>query len=283
LTLSQKIQKLSATFNKPFFLRKDQSLSLNADIGREDSDAYLQTGLNTGAAIKRGFTRHLSGTTGIDINIVRIEDKSTEERDNEKSYALVSLPQTLTYDNRDNPLDATKGWLLEGTVAPYFDAFGQSSPFWKTTGAARTYIPIASRTTLALRAKLGSILGPSTVNIPATERFYSGGGGSVRGFDYQGIGPMKDGQPVGGRSLAEASAELRFKLTDTIGAVAFLDMGSVGTAVVPTFSNMAVGAGAGLRYYTGFGPLRLDVGVPVSGKNESGSQYGLYISIGQAF
>lgn len=155
--------------------------------------------------------------------------------------------------------------------------------FWKAQAAARTYHAFSPKVTAAARLRVGSILGPSVGNLPATERFYAGGGGSIRGFGYQEVGPELNGEPSGGRSLIESAAELRFKITDDIGAVTFVDAGNVSDSTVPDTSDIWVGGGAGLRYYTGFGPLRFDVAVPLNRKETASASYQLYISIGQAF
>ena len=281
LTLSQLQQKLSATFTKPYFLqRKDQTLSITAALDHQDTDAYKKTGIDGGAAVSRKITKYLTGSTGVGLGIDRIQDKTTDDDEN---YALLSFPQTLTWDSRDDTLDPRKGWLISGSVAPFVDLFGQSDPFWKTVGQASTYVPVYGDTILALRGKLGSIIGSGTATIPATERFYAGGGGSVRGFGYQNIGPQKNGNPQGGRSVTEGSAELRFKLTDKFGLVTFLDAGSVGTEVAPVLDNLSVGAGAGVRYYTAFGPLRFDVATPLNNRITADRDIEFYISIGQAF
>ena len=281
LKVSQLLQSLQGKYTIPYFLRRDQSLSFTSDLSREDSDAYVERGLNSGVALKRVFSKKLSGTTGVSLDIDEIDDKTLHSTD---TYALVSFPNAVTYDSRDNALDARHGWLLDGSVEPFIDALGNSPAFWKTEGAARTYLPLGKDFTLAGRVKAGSLLGPSTVNVPATKRYYAGGGGSVRGFGYQEVGPQDAaGKPTGGRSLAEASIEARYKITETIGAVAFLDAGSVSETSVPNLDDLSVGTGLGLRYYTGFGPLRLDVGVPVNNKDKADSSYQLYISIGQAF
>ncbi|MDE1151636.1 MAG: autotransporter assembly complex protein TamA [Micavibrio sp.] len=278
--VSSLLQSLQGKMTSPYFLRHDQSLSLTTALTHEDSDAYVERNLDGGAAIKRVFSKRLSATTGVNLSFSNIEDKSLRTTD---TFGLLSFPQTMTYDSRDNPLDARHGWLLDASAEPFIDMLGTSPAFWKTEGSARTYVPFGKKFTLAGRAKIGSILGPATADVPATERFYAGGGGSVRGFGYQEVGPMAAGKPSGGRSLAEASAEARLRVTETIGAVAFLDAGSVSETVAPDFNNLSVGAGLGLRYYTSFGPLRLDVGVPLNNKEDTSSSYQLYISIGQAF
>ncbi|TIL83813.1 MAG: outer membrane protein assembly factor, partial [Mesorhizobium sp.] len=120
-------------------------------------------------------------------------------------------------------------------------------------------------------------------DVPADRRFYSGGGGSVRGYAYQGIGPKDaDGEPIGGLSFFETSFEMRIAITDTIGVVPFVDAGTVSTDQFPDFSGMKVGAGVGLRYTTPFGPLRIDAAVPLN-PDPDDPDFGIYAGIGQAF
>jgi translocation and assembly module TamA len=132
---------------------------------------------------------------------------------------------------------------------------------------------------------VGSALGVSREEIPADERFYAGGGGSVRGIPYQLAGPLdEDDDPLGGRSLLEVGAEIRYNFTESLGAVLFLDGGTVYSSAYPDFSEELLwGAGPGLRYYTPIGPLRLDVGVPLQPREGVDDLFQLYISIGQAF
>ena len=277
---SQRQQFIGLDLTKPFFLRKDQSLSLNAALNREDSDAFNELSIGAGANISRQFHKRLNGSTGVELKVTRIEDKNTLEREN---FGLLSFPNALTFDNRDNKLNPHRGWHIRGIAEPFLDVLGNSSPFFKTRLSASTYFGFHKDTVLALRASVGSINGADIEDIPATERFYSGGGGSVRGFGYQEVGPTQNGDPSGGASVVEGAVELRFKVTDTIGAVAFVDAGNVNEDAAPNFSDLSIGAGVGLRYYTSFGPLRLDVATPITNKEFTESNYQVYISIGQAF
>ncbi len=123
-------------------------------------------------------------------------------------------------------------------------------------------------------------------DIPSNYRFFSGGGGSVRGYRYQTIGPRTPpfGFVVGGRSLFEANVEARVKVTDTIGIVPFFDIGGAYAGSIPDFTrgDTRMSAGLGLRYYTGIGPIRLDVAFPLNPR--PGDQpVVLYVSIGQSF
>jgi len=136
---------------------------------------------------------------------------------------------------------------------------------------------------LAGRLEYGSILGGAIPAVPADRRFYSGGGGSVRGYAYQAVGPrLSNNQPLGGLSLAEASFEVRHSLNSRWGVAAFVDAGTVGLAQAPDFHDTSVGAGVGVRYNLGFGPLRLDLATPLNPR-EGDSRIQVYISIGQSF
>ena len=136
------------------------------------------------------------------------------------------------------------------------------------------------------RARLGAIPGAAIQDIAPSRRFYAGGGGSVRGFGYQQIGPRNSfSEPSGGRSLSEFSIEARVKTGLFGGAlwvVPFVDAGTVEETVTPRFRDMRYGAGLGLRYQTGFGPIRVDVGTPLN-RRPGEKPVAVYVSLGQAF
>ncbi|PZO88966.1 MAG: outer membrane protein assembly factor [Micavibrio aeruginosavorus] len=278
--LSSLKQSLDADFVKPYFLRNDQSLSLTASMRRQDTDAFQELGINTGVGISRNFTSNFSGRTGVELGITRIEDNTDNSK---KTFGLVSFPQSLTYDTRDDALDPHKGVNVSGVFEPFLDAFGEANPFTKTQLTGSTYLQLGTSVVLASKAGFGSLWGADIENVPATERFYAGGGGSVRGFGYQEVGPQKDGDPTGGASIVNFSLELRSRFGEKFGGVVFADGASVSEEPSPSFDNIAIGAGVGLRYYTGFGPIRFDIATPLTQKDNLDQNYQFYISIGQAF
>lgn len=280
LIANQLTQDISLDFIKPFFLRDDQSFQIATSFGREDTDAYEEAGLDMSVGINRQITKNLDGSVSLAFSFSEIEDQ-----DDKETYALVSLPVALSYDSRDTPLDAHKGIYANAKIEPVFDTLGNTDPYTLLETEIRHYKALTKSedTVLALRGNINSILGPSTGDLPANERFYAGGGGSVRGFGHQEVGPFIDGEPTGGRSAITGSAELRMKVTDTMGGVAFIDAGSVSEETAPDFDNLSVGAGVGFRYFTGFGPLRFDVAIPLNEKENLDQNYQIYISIGQAF
>jgi len=140
-----------------------------------------------------------------------------------------------------------------------------------------------AQTVLAGRVRVGSILGGAVSAIPAARRFYAGGGGSVRGYAYQAIGPrLADNTPQGGASLLETSFEVRHKINQQWGAVAFVDAGAVSPYRTPSAGDFSVGAGFGVRYDLGLGPIRADIAFPLD-KRQGDPAFQIYISIGQSF
>ncbi len=282
--ISMVLQSLGLNFEKPFFLSKKQSLKASAEIKRKDSDAFEEIGLNVQTSIKRKLSDHWTGNAGVALEGIQI----TDEDGTQETFGLVSLPASLSFDNRDSALNPHSGFSLGFSAEPFIDALGQSDPFLKTRISGSTYFDLSDSMydpVIALRASLGNIWGADRADIPASERFYAGGGGSIRGFAYQEAGDTdSDGDPLGGKSLLETSAELRLKFTEKIGGVAFVDGGGAYDSQMPDFGEgFYIGAGVGARYYTDFGPLRFDVAVPVTKKENSDQAFQIYISIGQAF
>ena len=203
------------------------------------------------------------------------------------TYFIGALPLRAAFDGTDNLLDPTRGLRASLRVSPEFAVRqGIKAGYARVQADASYYKQLGSKVVLAGRVRLGSIPGTIIDNIAPSRRFYAGGGGSVRGFGYQAIGP-KDalGNPTGGRSLTEFSLEARVKtgiFGGAISLVPFVDAGAVDQTPVPKLRDIRIGAGLGLRYQTGFGPIRVDVGTPL-GRRPGESRIGVYVALGQAF
>ncbi len=277
----QKLMQFKADLTKPRFLRKDQKLLFGAEAAREDTDAFLEYRGVLRAAVEREVNKRLHVRVGPEVAYLDTRDAFAPSKN-----FLVGLPAIVTYDHSDNLLDPTKGYRLDGKVSPYA-VFGNGKHFVSLEGTARVYFRLddAGRFVSASRVKVGMLFGADDIrNVPASKRFYSGGGSSIRGFGYQAIGPKDPaGEPIGGMSLFEAGTEMRIKVSDTWGVVPFFEGGSVFDSELPDFSRkLRWGAGIGVRYYTGFGPIRLDVAFPIN-KQPRDSKFQIYVSIGQAF
>src|SRR5690606_30570036 len=267
-------------FEKPGVLGPASKFTSSLKGGVEFPDAYEKRFVDARAGFSYDLTRRQRLSGEVRVEWSRVTDVLNPAP---KSHLLVSIPVQYVFDARDNRLDPKNGYRLLAYGEPTYDAL-TGAAFFKARGAASAYRAFdpEGRFVLAGRVAGGSIIGSSLADIPADRRFYAGGGGSVRGYAYQGIGPHVGGKPTGGRSYAEASVEMRIKVTDSIGIVPFFDAGTVSTGSVPDFSDIRLGAGLGLRYATPFGPLRIDAGVPLD-RRPGDPGFGIYAGIGQAF
>lgn len=282
--LSRAIQKFEIGYKKPFLFSPKNKFEASVTLTREDTDAFETLSFDVDAFIKRKMAKYWTGQLGVSLETLTVkEDAQTQD-----TFGFLSFPAQLDFDNRDDVLNPHKGHLFSVSTEGFVDAFGQSDPFVKSRVTGTAYFDLSDSRfdpVLALRSSIGSILGSSTESIPASKRFFTGGGGTIRGFGYQEAGPFDDdNDPAGGRSLFEVNAEMRVKFTNTIGAVAFVDGGGVYDNPLPNFTDQPfIGAGLGLRYYTDFGPLRFDVATPLTEKENADENVQIYISIGQAF
>lgn len=271
--------KVSLT--RPGFLRANQSLLLDLDVSYETPDAYDARKARTTSMVLRDFTQEIQAGLGVGYQYSRVEQLTSDER-----YSLVFFPLQAILDYRDDRLNPMRGVHLFGRTAFYKDTLASDS-FLKSVCEGRHYHTLWKRARLssALRVTLGSIDGAAVENVPADERFYAGGGGSIRGYEYQAVGPSAvDGTPLGGDKLFEFSAELRLQPGRRLGYVVFADGGAAFNGP-PASSDHSLryGAGLGLRWFTGIGPLRVDVAYPLNPDETQIERAQFYISLGQAF
>jgi translocation and assembly module TamA len=277
---------VGATFEKPGIFSVQDDLVVKGNVLREVTQNYTQQGFIGSIGVRRTFSDQLTGQIGLSVERARITDVVDPLVRNGEYYTLVGVPVEATYDTTDSKLNPTRGYRVTASVTPYPTFFGSTVGMTEMRGSASTYLSLDkdSRYILAGRIGLGSIVGAGLYDIPPPHRFYAGGGGSIRGYAYQGVGPKNIfGRVIGGRSLLEASVEMRMRITETIGIVPFMDAGGAFRESFPTFDEQVkYSAGLGLRYYTSLGPLRLDV---ARGLNRSPGDppYGIYLSFGQAF
>jgi translocation and assembly module TamA len=270
-----------STFFKPFFLRRDQSLRLFLRVAEDQPDPYTSRNISTSASVARQLTDQLLVRAGLGYKASRVDQLGVRE-----SFTYLFLPLDLEWDRSDDLLDPAAGGRLGLYLAPFYDPFGSDPEFLKSRIRYRHYVkPFASRPlVLAAGLSLGAITGAGRDEIPADERFYAGGGGSIRGYAYQSVAPFRQGEPVGGRSLLELAFEARLKFTERLGLVAFLDGGNAYEKRVPDLDETLFwGAGLGFRYFTPVGPLRLDVAFPLNRRPGIDDRVQVYVSLGQAF
>lgn len=272
--------RAGATFIKPGVGTPDSDFTASAYAEREVLDPYTKTGVSGQAGFNHQFSKEMSARAFLTGQHARFEDDVFGTRD----FTTGGLIGAFTFDNRNDPINASRGHYVELTALPFYE-FNYENTAARFTAEARTYHAIDgdNRLIVAARAKVGTLYGPSIAELPPDIVFFAGGGGSVRGYPYRSIGVEVGNNVVGGKSLLEGSLELRGRVTDTIGAVAFVDAGSVGADSTPDFDqDVKVGVGVGLRYFTGVGAIRFDVAVPLE-KRDGDPSVAFYVGIGQAF
>lgn len=288
LRLAELQQRLDYRVSLPHWRAPRQTLSLTASVYNEITDAYDQTGASLTADVTRraGVNGYL--TYGASVDGGRVAEILTIGnvvlRGVDRDLYNVALLGAFALDRSSDPLDPKSGWRFEARAEPIVTFGDTELTYLKVTGQGSFYLPLDAeeKFVIASRVKAGMISGADSVDVPAARRFYSGGGGSVRGYGYQGIGPRISSTPLGGISLAEASVELRYQITDRWGAVAFIDGGAVGTDTFPHGDDFSAGIGFGVRYNLGFGPIRADIAFPLDPRDDD-APFQIYISIGQAF
>ena len=272
---------LNTVFTKPDFGgNKKRSLQIKAGARQEFLEGYDKTSYTTSAGLSQSFGDHWSASFGGGLEFSQIKEKNKAEDD----FLLLSFPAALKYDSTEDALDPVQGLRATLGATPYLTVNEADSSFFVTEFSGSHYLPLQkeNKVVFANRIKLGAIWGQGTTTLPADKRLYSGGGGSVRGYGYQLVGPLDaNDDPTGGRYQIEVGSEMRFRVTDDIGLATFVEGGRV-SEDIGGGGDFLWAAGIGGRYYTSVGPVRVDVAVPLNGRSKDDA-FQVYFSLGQAF
>jgi translocation and assembly module TamA len=284
-------QLAAVSLRRNNWLRRDQVLNAQALASHVDRDAYSAKTLSLSAGFERqsNFIWHKKWTWSLGGELIATDERDTIKATGEprrRTFFIGAVPGTLGYDASDDLLNPTKGFRLLGRVSPELSFEGGAFPYARTQFDGSAYHPLSDTMVAAGRIRLGTIVGAQRDDIAPSRRFYSGGGGSVRGYGYQRLGPRDiDGDPIGGRSLAEFALEARIKLKafgGNFGVVPFFDGGTLSTGAFPSMKDWQFGTGLGVRYYSSFGPIRLDIGTPLNRQKGDG-RITVVVGLGQAF
>ncbi len=249
--LGQQEQSVTATLRRANFGRRDRVLNLELSAANLDQPAYQARIAGIGASLERQtnliFQKDWAWSLGAELRV-------SDERDlygadlvpRRRTYLVAALPTGINYDDSDDLLDPRKGFRLGARVSPEVSLQGSVFSYIRMQFDGSYYLQASERVTIAGRGRLGTIVGASRDRIAPTRRFYAGGGGSVRGYSYQAIGPRDaNNAPLGGRSLGELSLEARFRFgtADQFGVVPFVDAGTISSEPWPSIKEMRVGGG----------------------------------------
>jgi len=288
LRISPRLSKAKIDLDIPDIFAPEQHLRNEISATREKNRAYNSRSLDAGVRLEHPFTDTLKGMVGVTGEAGKVNRSGVNYLNR-----LVGLPVELQIDESNDLIDPTKGGRLTAQVTPYVGRSGQDKRLLISTAKASYYLRVLKEDTIVLAGWIhGGTIGVSSLsNLAPNKRFYAGGVGSVRAYGYKLLGPLDTNRvPLGGRSVLEYGIEGRFKVTDTIGFVLFAEAGTISAKAVPDVSNQGRlwGIGAGVRYYTGIGPIRLDIATPMKRRRDGfpkpiDSAYQFYLSVGQAF
>jgi len=279
-------QLASAIFRRNNFRTRDQALVAQLTLDHLNVPAFAAKTVDLAANIERqtNIIWQKKWTYSYGVELVASDERDEILATGEPrraTYYVGAIPLSLSYDGSDDLLNPSRGYRLSAHVSPEISFRGRPFEYVRLQLDGSAYQPVG-RIVFAERVRLGSIQGASADEIAPTRRFYSGGGGSVRGFGYQKIGPRDpNNDPVGGASVAEFGLEARIRFGN-FGVVPFLDGGNLYSGSLPKFTGFHYGTGLGVRYYTSFGPIRVDVGTPIN-REAGDSRVAVYVSLGQAF
>ncbi|HEX8572059.1 MAG TPA: BamA/TamA family outer membrane protein [Allosphingosinicella sp.] len=283
---------------------RDRSIFLQAEAGRRDLPAFKGYTARLKAQAARESTpiwqkvwTYAVGAELIATNEAQVGFPRLSIKD---AFFLAGISGQVGYDRSNSLLDPTKGFRLKALVNPETSLREPGQPYIRNILDGSVYYPAGESLVVAGRARVGSIYGAELVELAPSRRLYAGGGGSVRGFGFQELGPRievanpkfdpddpdeKDDPtifvPTGGRSLVEFSLEGRYRFGN-YGVVGFVDAGQVYHSQTPRLDDIRLGVGVGGRLYTNFGPLRADIAMPL-GRRKGEARFAVYVSIGQAF
>jgi translocation and assembly module TamA len=270
-----------ATYRINDFLKFDQILRTIGEISREDISAYTAFNYGFSSSLDRKFGGQKTLSIGFEVKHYNISDSASNG-----TYLLATFPFQGKWSNADDLMNPSRGMTLVYQMLPYQSLDSSRERFIKQRLTATLYLPLWSRRLIfASRFQIGSIAGAKREEIPLSEMFLGGSEDDLRGYKYKTVSPLNEkNKPLGGRSAIFISFEPRIRLTETIGIVPFIDLGSVSLNEFPTIHGQWLQSiGIGGRYYTFFGPLRFDVGFPLDRRPGIDPAYRIYASIGQTF
>jgi translocation and assembly module TamA len=285
LTVGQLKSKLGVDYEVPDFIWVKKTLTPSIELSREDTESYVSQSMGGSLLLRTEFAENSDYFYGVSL-----EHDRARKHHKTKTGNLVGLPLGVKYDVRDDLFDPSKGYFFNASFTPKVGRIGKSHMMTKTIVSGAYYYAVAPKLIIAGWGRAGSIAGINYSDVVANELFYAGGGGSVRGYGYQMAGPLdKSYDPTGGKSLIEAGLECRVRVLENWGGALFIEGAQVNKNSLPdSHGKTLYGAGAGIRYFTDFGPIRADIAVPLERRTKKNGKYvdqilQFYISIGQGF
>lgn len=268
--LSKVRQNATIDYRMPGKRPQNDWYSLYGGLNREDSDAIESIAWKMGVRENRFHTLNWSSTPFAEFVVERFY------QDGDWSQKTSLVPGWgVNFVTANAPARPTQGLRLRGEVAGAAKQVLSDASFIRVYLNGKTILPFSKRGRLLIRGEAGWMTTDDFDKVPPTWRFFAGGDRSVRGYDYQSLGPLDDeGKAIGGRNLLSGSIEGDWRILERWSAAVFADAGNVGEEDL--LRNMPWSVGAGVRWYSPVGPIRLDLAFPQNGS----SDFRVHISMG---
>lgn len=254
IDISQRIQGIAAAYVMPYSEDLNSSSSVKLDLKREDIPTFKTKSVSLEFDRTHSFGHGRIGTAYVQA----LEEESDIASQSPKTFAV--LPGIRFSQRRyDNLIRPTHGFSYNLELRGTHESMGSEFALLQLLASGNVLISLPWRLSVLSRLDLGFSLEDKPLSkLPASLRFFAGGQNSVRGYDYQSLGPENSsGQVTGGKQLSAGSIEMDRAIFSSWAAAIFYDAGNA----FNSFSDVTLfqDFGVGLRYYTKVGPIRLDL------------------------
>jgi translocation and assembly module TamA len=296
---SRRLSELAAEYrDNTLFEDIRYTFTADASVANQETPSFDSRSAEIASGVSYAYTDEITLSAGVRMKYSAIDESPDDEEEpprllaeddeagDENRVLLFGAPLAFDYDLRDDRFNPTSGSLTRVTFEPLVTLSPTQLVLRASLYQSGYWAPFDDDSVvLAGWGQIGTMVGADRETMPADERFYVGGGGSVRGFAYQFAGDLdEEGDPVGGQSMVALGGEARFRFLEDYGAVLFLEGGRSFVDSVPSFGDQLFwAAGIGARYFTDFGPIRLDFAIPLNGRSGIDDDFQFYVSFGQAF
>ncbi len=274
-------------FNKPISWGNDVYMT-SRDSRNTDFDEERRGASTTFSRLFKDVVRVGTGYTLERVELDELSDDAPATvRLFEGANWLSRLKLFSSFDNRDNVFNPTKGTLITGSGELIGSFLGGDQDYYILQTSVTHFWTFFSKHVLEASVRLATSqeFGDSP-EVPVFDRFYAGGLGSVRGFNYRRVGPIEAGDAVGGQTLAVLNLEYTFPILklDAFRGAVFVDVGQVDPEAYKIgFGDFSVSTGPGIKVKTPLGPFALYYGLPIANKDTEDRNGRIEFSLSRGF